>query len=287
MHGAGNDYVFVDCFAQSTPSHAAELAQAVSDRRQGIGADGLILILPAEDADARMRMFNADGTEAQMCGNGIRCLAKYLYDHGLTRREQLKIDTARGPLTVELTQISAGKAHQARVAMGRPLLTAQGIPTTLPGDPPLNAPLTVGNAVFDVTCVSMGNPHCVLFVEDVETFDVSRVGAAIENHSAFPERVNVEFVQVLSPDKAIMRVWERGSAETAACGTGACAALAAGVLTGRMARRAKMRLPGGCLAIQWLDDGDILMTGPAVEVFSGNWPPQAELPNREQKGSSD
>ncbi len=272
MHGAGNDYVFVDCFAQPAPANPAELARAVSDRRRGIGADGLILILPADHADARMRMFNADGSEAQMCGNGIRCLAKYLYDHGLTRRKQLKIDTARGPLSVELTQISAGKAHQARVAMGRPVLTAQEIPTTLPGNPPLNAPLPLGDAVFDVTCVSMGNPHCVLFVDDVETFDVSRVGAAIENHSAFPERVNVEFVQVLSPDEAIMRVWERGSAETAACGTGACAALTAAVLTGRMARQAKMRLPGGELAIEWPEDGDILMTGPAVEVFTGNWP---------------
>ncbi len=272
MQGAGNDYLYVDCFKNPIPRDPAGLSRAMSDRRFGVGADGLILICPSEKADARMRMFNADGSEAEMCGNGIRCLAKYVYDHGLVRNPSLRIETARGILTVELDN-SDGSVRQARVDMGEPILSADRIPTTLPGSPPTEVPLTIGDQSLRVTCVSMGNPHCVIFVDALSDQLVLEIGPRMEKHSAFPRRTNVEFVRVNRPDDVTVRVWERGSGETLACGTGACAVAVAGVLTGRTQRRIVARLRGGDLQLTWSEtDNHVTLSGPAVEVFSGDWP---------------
>lgn len=274
MHGAGNDYVYVNCFEEPVPADVPRLAQAVSDRHKGIGSDGLILICPSERADARMRMYNADGSEAEMCGNGIRCVAKHVYDHGVARKDELQIETGRGILTVQVFP-EKGKVEQVRVNMGRPILTSAEIPTTLPGDPPVRAKLEVAGRELEVTCVSMGNPHCITFVEEVNDDWVLRIGPQIERHPAFPNRVNAEFLQILSPGEFIMRVWERGSGETQACGTGACAAAVAGVLAGVTERTVLAHLPGGDLTLEWPESGDVYMTGPATEVFRGEWPDEA------------
>jgi len=271
MHGAGNDYVYVNCFDEPIPPDPTRLAIAVSDRHKGIGSDGLILIRPSSVADARMQMFNADGSEAEMCGNGIRCVAKYLYDHGVVRREELRIETGRGVLALGLC-VESGRVARVRVNMGRPILAAAEIPTRLPGNPPVLVPLDVAGRSIPVTCVSMGNPHCVAFVDEITDDLVHRVGPQIEQHSAFPNRVNAEFVQVISRGETVLRVWERGSGETQACGTGACAAAVAGVLAGVTDRKIRTHLLGGDLELEWTADGDVLMTGPAVEVFDGIWP---------------
>jgi diaminopimelate epimerase len=271
MHGAGNDYVYVNAFEERLPEDLPRLAIAVSDRHKGIGSDGLILIRPSPVADARMQMFNADGSEAEMCGNGVRCVAKYVYDHGIARRDPLRIETARGILELRLST-SGGKVTSVRVNMGPPILKAAEIPTRLPGDPPVLVPLDVAGRELQVTCVSMGNPHCVTFVDEITDDLVLRVGPQIERHAAFPNRVNAEFIQLVSPSEAIMRVWERGSGETQACGTGACAAAVAGVLAGLTERRVLMHLPGGDLELEWSPSGEVYLTGPAVEVFEGVWP---------------
>ncbi len=272
MHGAGNDYVYVDCFSQPQPENPARVAKLVSDRHFGIGSDGLILICPSQVADVRMRMFNADGSEAQMCGNGIRCVAKYVYDHGLCRQEQIRVETGAGVLTLQVQVGEDGKVARVRVDMGPPRLQAQQIPTTLPGDPVVHAPLKVEDRTFEVTCVSMGNPHCVIFVPQITDELVHHWGPKIEHHEAFPQRVNVEFVEVLSPDRVRVRVWERGTGETLACGTGACAVCVAGVLTQRTHRDLVALLPGGELLLSWnAQDDHVYMTGPAVEVFEGTW----------------
>jgi diaminopimelate epimerase len=270
MHGAGNDYVYVNCFAEKFPSDPAALAIAVSDRHKGIGADGLILICPSERADARMRMYNADGSESEMCGNGVRCVAKYVYDHDIAHRDELKIETGRGVLTLQIFAEN-GKAHRVRVNMGAPILESAAIPTTLPGDPPVNQTLSVGGRDLSVTCVSMGNPHCVTFVDQITDEWVLGIGPQIERHPAFPRRVNAEFIQVLSPREFNMRVWERGSGETQACGTGACASCVAGVLAGLTERKVLAHLPGGDLELEWAETGEVYLTGPAVEVFNGDW----------------
>ncbi|MGE3821952.1 MAG: diaminopimelate epimerase [Isosphaeraceae bacterium] len=272
MHGIGNDYVYVSTFGQAPPSDPGALARAVSDRHFGIGSDGLILIEPSERADARMRMFNADGSESEMCGNGVRCVAKYVYDHEIARKPRVAIETGRGVLTLEI-EVERGEASRVRVDMGAPILRGVEIPTTLPGDPPVDVPLTVEGHTLALTAVSMGNPHVVAYVEDVARFPVERLGAALEVHPAFPRKVNVHFVEVLSPDEVRMRTWERGSGITLACGTGACAVCVAGVLTGKTRRRIVARLPGGDLSLEWPEDGgSVFMTGPATEVFSGDWP---------------
>ncbi len=271
MHGAGNDYVYVDCFANPVPKNLAELAIAVSDRHKGIGSDGLILIRPSEVADARMQMLNADGSESEMCGNGIRCVAKYVYDHGIAKKEKLKIETGRGVLEVTL-QVANGKVDQVRVNMGAPILKSDEIPTKLAGDPPVLTPLEVAGREYRVTCVSMGNPHCVTFVDEITDELVLKVGPQIEKHAAFPNRVNAEFIMVVSPRELVMRVWERGTGETQACGTGACAAAVAAVLAGLAERKVLMHLPGGDLTLEWAESGEVYMTGPATEVFSGEWP---------------
>ena len=271
MHGAGNDYIYVDCFRQPMPADIAETARRVSDRHFGIGGDGLVLICPAEGTDAEMRMFNADGSESEMCGNAVRCVAKYAYEHDIARKETLKIKTGAGVLTLEL-EVDAGRVDRVTVDMGEPILTPQEIPTTWTGDRVVDAPLEVAGQTFAVTCVSMGNPHCVTYVDEPTDELVLGVGPQIENDPHFPNRVNAEFVKVLSPNEIRMRVWERGSGETLACGTGASAVCVAGVLTGRTEREITAHLPGGDLLLNWAEDNHLYMTGPAVEVFSGQWP---------------
>ena len=272
MHGCGNDYVYVDCFHEKTPRDPAALSRAVSDRHFGIGADGLILICPSDKADARMRMFNADGSESEMCGNGIRCVAKYVYDHGIVGNTRLNIETGRGTLTLDL-ETQAGMVKRVRVNMGQPILQASDIPTTLPGNPPLNVPITVDGKTLPFTCVSMGNPHAVTFVDEITDLLVLGLGPKIEKLPAFPRRTNVEFIKVNHAGDANMRVWERGSGETQACGTGACASAVAGVLTGKLARKVTLHLLGGDLELHWSESDDhVYMNGPAVEVFSGDWP---------------
>jgi diaminopimelate epimerase len=276
MHGAGNDYVYVDCFAEPVPRNLPELARRMSDRRFGVGSDGLILICPSERADAEMRMFNADGSSAEMCGNGIRCVAKYLYDHGICRRETLRIESGGRTLSLQL-QLKHGVVDQVRVDMGEPILIPRRIPTTLrsasdPDAPVVDVPIEIGGRAFRVTCVSMGNPHCVVFVDEPTDDWVLGIGPKLEVAPQFPQRTNVEFVKVLNGSELQQRTWERGSGETLACGSGACAVCVAGVLTGRSGRNVQIHLRGGDLAIEWqAADNRVYMTGPAVEVFSGDW----------------
>lgn len=274
MHGAGNDYVYVSCFDQPIPADPADLAQRISHRRFGVGGDGLILILPSEVADARMRMFNNDGSESEMCGNGIRCVAKYVHDHGLASGTDLKIETGAGVLSLALTPGDDGKVSQVTVDMGQPILDAPRVPTTLlPAGPVVDHPLEIAGQTFRVTCVSMGNPHCVIFVDSATDELVSGIGPLIEHDSRFPKRTNVEFVEVIGRGEVRQRTWERGSGETWACGTGASAVCVAGVLTGRTDEAILNHLTGGDLQLRWDRTSDrVLMTGGAVEVFSGVWP---------------
>ena len=271
MHGAGNDYVYVNCFEQVELGDVSELAKSISDRNFGVGGDGLVLICPSERADARMVMYNADGSEAEMCGNAVRCVAKFVYDHGIAAKEELAIETGRGVLTLQCSTTD-GKVDRIRVNMAEPILVSSEIPTTLAGDPPVNVPLEVAGRTLDVTCVSMGNPHAVTFVDEVNDDWVLNIGPQVEVHEAFPRRINAEFIQVVSRSEVIMRVWERGSGETLACGTGACASVVAGVLAGLLDRKVLVRLTGGDLEIEWAESGEVYMTGPATEVFSGEWP---------------
>lgn len=277
MHGIGNDYVYLDCVRNPVPADPPALSRAVSDRHFGVGADGLILVCPSAKADARMRMFNADGSEAEMCGNGLRCVAKFVYDHGIARKPRLAIETGRGVLAVDL-EVKHDKVSRVRVNMGEPILRSADIPTTLAGDPPVNAPLTVAGTRLEVTCVSMGNPHAVAYVGDdffrTELRDlVAEVGRRVESAAEFPRRTNVHFVKVHSPSEVTMRTWERGSGITLACGTGACAVCVAGVLTGHTGQKLLAHLPGGDLELEWSEaDNHVYMTGPATEVFTGDWP---------------
>ncbi len=283
MHGAGNDYVYVDTFTAPPPADPAALAVTISDRHFGVGSDGLILVMPSEVADARMRMFNADGSEAEMCGNGIRCVAKYVHDRGIATKPRLKLETGRGVLSVDL-EVVGGKVERVRVDMGTPILEAARIPTTLPGNPPVNVPLPELSGLpvgwqeacgLDprVTCVSVGNPHAVIYCADVARVPLEAVGPTFETAAVFPRRINVHFVQVHSAGEVTMRTWERGSGVTLACGTGACAVAVAGVFTGRTGRDLLAHLPGGDLRLEWPDDaGSVFMTGPAAEVFRGTWP---------------
>ncbi len=272
MHGAGNDYVYIDCFHQSV-NDPELLAQQVSRRNFGIGSDGLILILPSSCADARMRIFNADGSEAEMCGNGVRCVAKYVYDHGLARRDTLKIETNAGVLSLQLFTAADGKVDRVCVDMGMPRLQRGEIPML--GDAhsqALGVELQVDKRTFTVSCVSMGNPHCVVFVDDVDNFAVHYWGPLLENHLQFPKRINVEFVQIVSPTEVRQRTWERGAGETLACGTGASAVTVASFLAGHTGRKIVNHLRGGDLEVEYAESGTIYMTGPATEVFSGEWP---------------
>jgi diaminopimelate epimerase len=278
MHGAGNDYVYVDCFGQPLPKDLPETARKISDRHFGVGGDGLVLIRRSDAADARMQMFNADGSEAEMCGNAIRCVAKYVYEHGIVRKPEMDIETGNGILNLHL-EIDDSHVRRVRVDMGEPILEAARIPTTLAGDPVVDRQLDVAGTQFvpgrtlQVTCVSMGNPHCVTFVDEASDELVLGLGPQIEKDARFPNRVNAEFVEVISPTEVRQRTWERGSGETLACGTGASAVCVAGVLSGRTERKIVNHLLGGDLELEWAEDNHVYMTGPAVEVFSGDWLP--------------
>ena len=286
MHGLGNDYVYVDCFEQDLGGvDVPALARAMSDRHRGIGSDGLILIRPPSRAGhrdevghARMEMYNADGSRGEMCGNGIRCVAKYLVDRGLVScgtgdRRELKIVTDRGTLSL-WAMLRDGRVHSVRVDMGVPILRPSEIPVTAPGERCVRRPVDVAGRLLELTCVSMGNPHAVAFVDDIQAVDLKRLGPLVERNPVFPNRTNFHIVRVATRQSAWMRTWERGSGVTMACGTGACAVLVAGVLDGRLDRRALLHLPGGELEVEWPDvaGGSVFMTGPAVEVFSGQWP---------------
>ena len=273
MHGAGNDYVYIDGFSE-TVSDPVALARKISDRNFGVGGDGLILILPSEQADVCMRMFNADGSEAEMCGNGVRCVAKYAYDHDLVSKTDITVETGNGVLHMALLSNDTGKVDRVRVNMGTPGLTRADLPMTGPADEQvIDQELTVLDQTFRITCVSMGNPHCVIYVDDVANFPVERYGTAIENHPLFPQRTNVEFVEVLSAREVRQRTWERGSGETLACGTGASAVTVAGMLTGRTGPQLLNHLTGGDLEMAWDGQGEVYMTGPAEEVFTGDYNP--------------
>ena len=271
MQGAGNDYVYVNCFKEQI-DNPQEMAVRVSNRNFGIGSDGLILIMPSSVADVRMRMFNSDRSESEMCGNGIRCVAKYAYDHGIVSKTEIKAETGAGILTLQLVPGADGKIEKVRVNMGLPRLLRGEIPMTGEADVQVVAePLMVLDRTFRITCVSMGNPHCVIFVDDVENFPVSTYGPLIENSELFPRRTNVEFVQIISRNEVRQRTWERGAGETLACGTGSSAVMAACVLNGLTEKQILNHLSGGDLEMEWAEDGSIYMTGPAVEVFSGEF----------------
>ncbi|MCD6174147.1 MAG: diaminopimelate epimerase [Planctomycetes bacterium] len=285
MHGLGNDYVYVNCFSE-TVENPEELAIAVSNRHFGIGSDGLILICSSEIADVKMRMFNADGSEAQMCGNGIRCVAKYVYDHNLVRTEiefsipglgtfptSLRIETQRGVLTLGLDIDENDTVSRVCVNMGQPIMDAVQVPVAVSSETVIDQELSIEGQTLSMTCVSMGNPHAVFFCEDLDDIELAHTGVLIEHHDLFPERVNAHFVKVVSPDEFVMQTWERGSGITLACGTGACACAVAGVLTGRCQRQVTAHLPGGDLELYWCEqDNCVYMTGPATEVFTGHWP---------------
>jgi len=288
MHGIGNDYVYVDCFEEPFPVDPAGLARRIADRHFGVGGDGIIFICPSKVAAARMRMFNADGSESEMCGNGVRCVAKYVYDHDIRRERQLQIETGAGILSLEL-EVEAGKVSRVKVDMGLPILSPEKIPVKLTGAAGLeqivNVPLADQIPLSDtdgwqqrcgldprMTCVSMGNPHVVIFCRDVQAVPLETIGPIVENHSVFPRRINVHFVEVTSRGEVTMRTWERGSGITLACGTGASAVCVAGNLAGNTARTILAHLPGGDLTLDWAANDHVFMTGGATEVFSGEWP---------------
>ncbi len=267
MHGISNDYVYVNAFATEVPN-PPDTARKVSDRRTGVGGDGLILIRPSDTVHARMEMYNADGSRGAMCGNGIRCVGKFVFDRGLVKANPLKIDTDSG-VKVLFLDLKDDKVVRVTVDMGEPILDGPNIPVAAPGRV-IDQPLVVDGTSYQVTCVSMGNPHCVTFVDAVEPLDLEKIGPKFEHHAFFPHRVNTEFIQVLSPTELNMRVWERGSGETWACGTGACAAAVAAVLNQKAGRRVTIHLRGGDLEIAWREeDNHVYMTGPAEEVFEG------------------
>ena len=269
MQGIGNDYIYVNCFEESVKNPSG-LAITISDRHFGVGSDGLILILPSQIADAKMRIFNADGSEAQMCGNGIRCVAKYMYASGLKKTDRMTIETSAGIKTIELT-VENDTVSLVKVEMGTPGLLRNEIPMVGENTQVINEPLQLNGTVLNVTCVSMGNPHCITFVNDVDSIDLSVTGKSIENHKLFPERINAHFVQIVSKNEVKIRTWERGSGETLACGTGAVASGVACVLNNLTERTVHTQLPGGILKVEWTDDNKTYMTGPAEFVFTGWW----------------
>ncbi|MDR0427804.1 MAG: diaminopimelate epimerase [Dysgonamonadaceae bacterium] len=268
MHGAGNDYVYVDCFREKI-DNPEEIAVAVSDRHKGIGSDGLVLIMHSDTCDFRMRMFNADGSEAQMCGNASRCVGKFVYDNAYTNKTQITLETKAGVKVLNLFPVD-GKIEKVTVDMGEPILSSKEIPVDWNEKQLINRIVDFNPEEYAITCVSMGNPHAVIFTENIVDLDLERIGRKIENHPMFPEKTNVEFVEIIASDRAKMRVWERGSGETQACGTGACAALVAAVLNNKLNRKAEISLSGGDLELDWKENNNhVLMTGPAVTVFEG------------------
>lgn len=268
MQGLGNDYIYVNCFEQ-TIDHPSEVAKFVSDRHFGIGSDGLVLILPSDKADFTMRMFNSDGSESEMCGNAIRCVGKYVYDNGLTDKSTISIDTLAGMKILELT-VENGEVKLVKVDMGEPILKPVNIPVNSDKELFVSEPVEIDGSTYNVTCVSMGNPHAVTYVDDVSEFPLKEVGSKMETHPLYPRKINAEFVQIINRTTLKMRVWERGAGETLACGTGACAVLVASVLNGVSERKATIQLRGGALIVEWAEkDNHVYMTGPAVKVFEG------------------
>lgn len=271
MHGLGNDYLFIET-EKNAVADPAELSRRMSHRHLGAGSDGIILIMPAANGgDFRMRMFNADGSEAETCGNGIRCFAKYVYEHGLTDKTDFVIETLGGPNRVQL-DASDGTVHTVRSNMGRPKFERSEIPMEGPPGRVLEEDLDVDGRVVQVTCVNVGNPHAVVFVEDATKVDLDDLGPKIERHPRFPERTNVEFVNVLDRQNIVMRIWERGSGVTMASGSGSCGAALASMITGRVDRKVSVHLVYGQLVIEWAEDGNVYQEGPATEVYAGVWP---------------
>lgn len=272
MQGLGNDYVYVNCLKEKI-ADPPELARKISDRHFGVGSDGLIMINPSDKADFEMEMYNADGSRAEMCGNGIRCVAKYVYDYGLTDKTYISVETLAGIKYLDLT-VEDGKVSLVKVDMGQPILEPEKIPVATKGSRVVDEPLLVDGKEYRMTCVSMGNPHAVIFVdEDVKNLPLEKIGPSFENHICFPKRVNTEFVRVIDRHTAEMRVWERGSGETLACGTGTCAVAVACVLNGLTEDAITVHLLGGDLYIEWdREKNTVYMTGPAEAVFDGEWP---------------
>ena len=268
MQGIGNDYVYVNCFEETIENPGAA-AIAVSDRHFGIGSDGLVLILPSDVADFRMRMFNADGSEAEMCGNAIRCVGKYVYDNGMTDQEVISVETPGGVKVLYMDCVD-GVVQTVRVDMGEPILKPELIPVDADGDKLVGVPLEVDGEIYSVTTVSMGNPHAVVYLDEVDSLDIASLGPKFETHRFFPKHTNTEFVQVVNKGTLKMRVWERGAGETLACGTGACAVLVSSVLNGVSERKATIELLGGELVVEWDEESNhIFMTGGAKKVFDG------------------
>ena len=268
MHGIGNDYVYVNCFEESV-KNPAEVSKFVSDRHFGIGSDGLILISPSAIADFRMNIYNADGSQAEMCGNGIRCVAKYVYDYGLTDKTEISVETLAGIKYLRL-QVENGKVASVEVNMGAPILEPKEIPVAVEESPVVNVPVEVKGKIYHMTCVSMGNPHAIIFMNNVKDLDIEAIGSYFENHTVFPKRTNTEFVEVLDRNTVNMRVWERGSDETLACGTGACATTVACILNDKTENEVTVHLLGGDLKIRWdREANQVYMTGPATVVFDG------------------
>ena len=268
MHGIGNDYVYVNCFEESV-KNPAEVSKFVSDRHFGIGSDGLILISPSAIADFRMNIYNADGSQAEMCGNGIRCVAKYVYDYGLTDKTEISVETLAGIKYLRL-QVENGKVASVEVNMGAPILEPKEIPVAVEESPVVNVPVEVKGKIYHMTCVSMGNPHAIIFMNNVKDLDIAAIGPYFENHTVFPKRTNTEFVEVLDRNTVNMRVWERGSDETLACGTGACATTVACILNDKTENEVTVHLLGGDLKIRWdREANQVYMTGPAPVVFDG------------------
>ncbi len=270
MHGCGNDYIYINGFAEHIPQETKpELVRSLSDRHFGIGGDGVIFINPSEEADFEMEMYNADGSRAEMCGNGIRCVAKYVYDKGLTDKDKITIISA-GVVKYITLEVKGGRAVAARVNMGTPELKAERIPVTAPGERVIDEEIIVQGRPYRMTCVSMGNPHAVVFMDDVKNLKIEEIGPYFENHERFPKRINTEFVRVIDRQNVEMRVWERGTGETLACGTGCCAVVTACVLNGLTDRQVTVHLLGGAILAQWDEKEDsIYMTGPAETVFEG------------------
>ncbi|MBP1639050.1 MAG: diaminopimelate epimerase [Bacteroidetes bacterium] len=270
MQGAGNDYVYVNGFVEKIED-PAKLAIAISDRHFGIGSDGLVLILPSETCDFRMRMFNSDGSESEMCGNATRCIGKFVYEKGLTDKTELTLETLAGVKHLTLN-LASGKVDSVRVDMGEPILAPKQIPINLDETSVVNYPIALESRKVNITAVSMGNPHAVIFMDSLEELDIQKSGPKVEYHPLFPRRTNTEFAQIISPTHIKMRVWERGAGETLACGTGACATTVAAVLNEKTERKVMLELLGGNLEIEWSEtDNHVYMTGPAVTVFEGEY----------------
>lgn len=273
MHGAGNDYIYVNCFEEKV-TNPNETSLKVSDRHFGVGSDGLVLIKPSKVADFMMDIYNSDGSQAKMCGNATRCVAKYVYDNKMTDKTDISLETLSGIKYIKVTLGTDGKVESARVNMGQPILKAKDIPTALSGDSVISVPITVDSKTRNITCVSMGNPHCIVYIDDTDSLDIEKTGPSFENHELFPDRINTEFIQIVDKNSFKMRVWERGAGETLACGTGACASTVASILNGYYKKDEDIRviLRGGELTIRWSsEDNCVYMTGPAATVCTGEF----------------